>query len=97
MVEWKTVNEICSIVRGNRVTKSDLIENGKYPVISGGVSPLGYTDKITEKAKLIINNRSKLSKGDILFSGIGTIGKVAYVNIPTDNWTCSSLFLLCQS
>lgn len=33
--------------------------------------------------------------GDILFSGIGTIGKVAYVNIPTENWDCSeSVFLI---
>ncbi|MBO5633076.1 MAG: restriction endonuclease subunit S, partial [Aeriscardovia sp.] len=53
------------------------------------------TDRITENAKQIINNRSKLSKGDILFSGIGTIGKVAYVDIPTSNWDCSeSVFLI---
>lgn len=53
MVEWKTVNEICSIVRGNRVTKSDLTENGKYPVISGGVSPLGYIDKYNRDSNTI--------------------------------------------
>ena len=53
------------------------------------------TDKITEAAKRIINNRSKLAIGDILFSGIGTIGKVAYVDIPTNNWDCSeSVFLI---
>lgn len=47
------------------------------------------------KAKLVINNRSKLNEGDILFSGIGTIGKVAYVDIPTNNWDCSeSIFLI---
>jgi len=53
------------------------------------------TDRITEEAKQIINKRSKLEEGDILFSGIGTIGKVAYVDQPTDNWDCSeSVFLI---
>ena len=53
------------------------------------------TDKITKDAKQIINNRSKLERGDILFSGIGTIGKVAYVDIPTTNWDCSeSVFII---
>lgn len=53
------------------------------------------TDKISDKAKAIINKRSRLEKGDILFSGIGTIGKVVYVDIETDNWDCSeSVFLL---
>ena len=52
MVEWKKLGEVCSIKRGNRVTKSDLIENGKFPVISGGVNPWGYIDKkIAEKVK----------------------------------------------
>ena len=45
MVEWKKLGEVTKIVRGNRVTKSDLLENGKYPVISGGFSPLGYIDR----------------------------------------------------
>ena len=49
MVEWKTIGEICTIIRGNRVTKSDLNEDGQYPVISGGVSPLGYIDKFNRE------------------------------------------------
>lgn len=38
-VEYKKLGECSKIVRGNRVTKKDLLENGKYPVISGGVNP----------------------------------------------------------
>ena len=53
MVEWKKIGEICTIIRGNRVTKSDLIENGLYPVISGGVSPLGYIDKYNREPNTI--------------------------------------------
>ena len=53
------------------------------------------TDLITEEAKEIINKRSRLEKGDILFSGIGTIGKVAYIDFPTNHWDCSeSIFLI---
>lgn len=53
------------------------------------------TDKITKSAVEVINKRSNLEKGDILFSGIGTIGKVALVDIKTDNWNCSeSVYLL---
>ena len=47
MVEWKAIGEISNIIRGNRVTKSDLVEDGQYPVISGGVSPLGYREPHT--------------------------------------------------
>ena len=53
------------------------------------------TDRITEEARIIIQNRSKLEQGDVLLSGIGTIGKVALVDISTENWNCSeSVFLL---
>ena len=47
------------------------------------------TDRINSDAWNVIQNRSHLSKGDILFSGIGTIGKVAYVNEDPKNWNCS--------
>lgn len=53
MVEWKKLGDICSIVRGNRVTKSDLVEDGLYPVISGGVSPLGYINKFNREPNTI--------------------------------------------
>lgn len=53
MVEWKSIGEITTIIRGNRVTKSDLIENGKYPVISGGVSPLGFINKYNREPNTI--------------------------------------------
>ena len=53
MVEWKTIGEITNIVRGNRITKSELLDNGIYPVISGGVTPLGYIDKYNREPNTI--------------------------------------------
>lgn len=53
------------------------------------------TDKITDEALDIIQDRSNLEFGDVLLSGIGTIGKVALVDIPIGNWNCSeSVFLI---
>lgn len=46
-------------------------------------------DKVNDEAPEKINKRSDLQTGDILFSGIGTIGRVYLVSIPTDNWNVS--------
>jgi len=52
-------------------------------------------DKVNDDAIKIINRRSDLRKGDILFSGIGTIGRVYLITIPTNNWNVSeSIFTL---
>ena len=81
MVEWKKLGEVCAIVRGNRVTKSDLIKNGTYPVISGGVSPLGFIDKFNREAHTIT---------------IAQYGSAGYVDIqPNRFWAndvCYSLY-----
>lgn len=61
----------------------------------GVISFTEKTDRITKEAHEIIQKRSKLEINDILFSGIGTIGKVAIVDIPVDNWNCSeSVYLI---
>ena len=46
-------------------------------------------DKVDDEALAKINKRSKLQKGDLLFSGIGTIGKVAMVVHDPINWNTS--------
>lgn len=75
------MGEVCAIVRGNRVTKSDLIKDGTYPVISGGVSPLGFIDKFNREAHTIT---------------IAQYGSAGYVDIqPNRFWAndvCYSLY-----
>lgn len=44
------------------------------------------TDKVCDYALPLINNRSNLEKGDVLFSGTGTIGRTAYVSENPKNW-----------
>ena len=46
-------------------------------------------DKVTDEAIEKINKRSKLQTGDLLFSGIGTIGRVALITETPNNWNTS--------
>lgn len=64
-------------------------------IVTGKILFSDKTSKISDTARLRIQERSQLEIDDILFSGIGTIGKVAIVDIPVDNWNCSeSVFLI---
>ena len=42
-------------------------------------------DRVNKEALKIINNRSHLDKGDVMFSGTGTIGKTAVVEESPSN------------
>ena len=46
-------------------------------------------DKIDNDAITKINKRSKIKKGDILFSSIGRIGSIYLINEPPKNWNIS--------
>lgn len=64
---------------------------------SGKIVFSDKTDKITKEAVSIIQNRSRLEVDDILLSGIGTIGRVAIVDIPVGDWNCSESVILLKS
>ena len=44
------------------------------------------TDKINDEALRLCNNRSNLEKGDVLFSGTGTIGETVVLKETPSNW-----------
>ena len=48
------------------------IQNGKITI-------LDKTDRVNKKALELINNRSNLEAGDLLFSGTGTVGRIAVI------------------
>jgi type I restriction enzyme S subunit len=52
-VEYKELGQVVEIKRGERITKSQLSSNGIYPVISGGVKPLGYLNKYNRERDTI--------------------------------------------
>ena len=41
-VEYKKLGEVAEILRGKRLTKSDLSDDNPFPVFHGGLLPLGY-------------------------------------------------------
>lgn len=58
------IKDVCKIIRGKRVTKKDLVTDGEYDVISGGMYPMG---KI---------NQYNRDKNTITVSQYGTAGFV---------------------
>ena len=46
-------------------------------------------DKVDDEALLLINKRSQLDKGTILFTGIGSIGRTFFVYEKPKNWNIS--------
>lgn len=71
------------------ITTKDYSSNEKVEFVEG------KTSKISEKARKLINKRSKLEINDILFSAIGTVGKIAFVDIEPNNFDVNeSTFVL---
>ena len=103
-VEWKTLGEVTSSIKTGLNPRTNFVLNADgaihyyvtvKEITTGKILFSDKTDRITEEARIRIQERSLLEKDDILFSGIGTIGKVAIVDIPTDNWNCSeSVYLI---
>ena len=66
--EWKTLGEVCSILRGRRLTKKQLSEEGKYPVFHGGLEPIGYYDESNRKGDTTMVINVGASAGTIGYS-----------------------------
>lgn len=94
-------NVISKITTGLNPRKNFVLGNGNnyYVTIKNMRNNNVYLDekcdRIDDEAIIKINKRSNLQIGDILFSGIGTMGRVYLVNNPTNNWNVSeSVFTL---
>lgn len=53
-VEYKKISEVTDILRGKRLTKSQLLEDGLYPVYHGSLSPLGYYNEANRESDTVI-------------------------------------------
>ena len=53
---------------------------------NGRIVPTEKTDRMNDEALRLCNNRSNLEKGDVLFSGTGTIGETAVIEETPNNW-----------
>ena len=94
--EKKTIDDVTSkVTTGLNPRKNVVLGKGSnyYVTIKNMADNTFFLDdrcdKVDNEALDKINKRSDLKIGDILFSGIGTIGRVALVDIPTNNWNVS--------
>lgn len=94
-VAWKKISEILYSIRTGLNPRKFFSLNTpdatNYYVtikeIKGGNLVFGNTtDMINDEAMRLCNNRSHLEKGDLLFSGTGTIGEVMIVKENPRNW-----------
>lgn len=100
--EKKTIDDVTSkVTTGLNPRKNFVLGKGSnyYVTIKNMADNTLFLDdrcdRVDNEALEKINKRSDLKIGDILFSGIGTIGRVALVDIPTNNWNVSeSVFTL---
>ncbi len=56
-------------------------------IINGKIVFSESTDKLNDEALRLCNNRSNLEKGDVLFSGTGTIGRTCVLTETPKNWS----------
>ncbi|MCB4929215.1 restriction endonuclease subunit S [Streptococcus mutans] len=77
-----SLGSVCSISRGKRLVRSQLNENGKYPVYQNSLIPLGYFDEANEEA------------GTTFIISAGAAGEIGFSAQPfwkaDDVWTMSS-------
>lgn len=94
-VEMKTLGEVLKSLktglnpRKNFILNSPNSTNYYITVRELGVFdivPIDKTDRVNDEAIVLINNRSNLEVGDVLFSGTGTIGRTALIKEKPTNW-----------
>ena len=102
-VEYKSISRIVKRVGSGLNPRDNFVLNSAdacdyyvtvKEITTGKICFSDKTDLISHEAWEIIQKRSQLEFDDVLLSGIGTIGKVALVDIPVNNWNCSESVIL---
>ena len=79
-VKYKSLNECVDIMRGTRVVKNNLSEDGKYPVYQNSLTPMGY------------HIESNASKDTTFIIVAGAAGEIGYSTV--DFWAADDCFCL---
>ena len=77
-VEVKMLVETATITRGVRLVKSQLTDEGKYPVYQNSMTPLGYYD------------RSNYPANTVFVISAGAAGEIGYSTV--DFWAADDCF-----
>ncbi|WP_346009252.1 restriction endonuclease subunit S, partial [Helicobacter suis] len=62
-MEFVELGEVVDIQKGEQLNKSLLFEEGKYPVMNGGIKPSGYWNAFNNSANTIIISQGGASAG----------------------------------
>ena len=94
-VEWKPLGEVIKSLKTGLNPRQNFELNtidatSFYVTVreiqNGNIVFLEKTDRVNNRALELINSRSNLEVGDILFSGTGTVGRTAVVKTKPINW-----------
>lgn len=94
-VEWLALEEVIVSLKTGLNPRQNFQLNtddakGYYvtvrEIFDGKVTFFDKTDRVNQRALELINNRSNLEVGDLLFSGTGTVGRTAVVEKAPRNW-----------
>ena len=94
-VEWKALDDVMASLKTGLNPRQNFQLNTSdaefyYVTVreiqNGNVVFLDKTDKVNKNALVLINSRSNLEAGDILFSGTGTVGRTAVIETTPENW-----------
>lgn len=66
-VEWKCLGEVSKVLRGRRLTKSQLTSDG-YPVYHGGLEPLGFYHEFNRPSESVMIINVGASAGNVGYS-----------------------------
>lgn len=66
-VEWKKLGDVCEIVKGKQFNRKDMLEDGKYPVINGGISPSGFVNVFNTNKNCVTVSQGGASAGYVNF------------------------------
>ena len=66
-VEYKSLNDVCSISKGVQFNKKDMKDEGTYPVINGGINPSGYIEQYNCDENTITISQGGASAGYVNF------------------------------
>ena len=67
-VQRKKLGKMCSVLRGKRLTKSQLSSGGRYKVFHGGIEPIGRYDECNREANTTMVINVGASAGTVGFS-----------------------------
>lgn len=67
-VKYIPLGNLCPVLRGKRLTKSELSEDGRYKVFHGGVDPIGYYNQFNREAFTAMVINVGASAGTVGFS-----------------------------